>query len=106
VFAVRHTGRFADFGEGTVLIVVVEKIWRRITSNVHVGPSIVVEIGRQRSKPIAAGGFRDSRGLGYICECTVAIIVVKRVDAHFEPARPTHPVYPLPPPPFSLPRHS
>ena len=104
LFAVCNTGRFADFGKSTVVIVVVEKIWSRITSNVHVGPSIVVEIGRQRSKPIAAGGFGDSGGLRNIGECAVPVVVVKRVDAHFKAARSTHNVYSLPSAPLALAR--
>src|SRR5580704_10277612 len=104
LFVEGNTGHFAEFGESSVLIVVIEKIWRCVTSDIDIRPSVTVEISRQRGETITTGSPRDSGGSRDISECAVAVVVIKRVDAHFEAPRSAHNVYTFPRAPRSLAR--
>src|SRR5439155_1391125 len=47
--------------------------------NVNIGPAIVVIVGNARGKTISRLAIRNSRGLGYISEGPVAIVVIENV---------------------------
>src|SRR5258708_28007654 len=102
IFVESYTRCFADFCEGSVVIIVIKKICRCITGNINIRPAVVVEIRGQRREPITPRSLANSRVLRDIRKRAVTVIVVQRVSTHFESARPAHHIDPLPLAPRSL----
>src|SRR5450755_1118105 len=68
------------------MIVHEEQAGRGIARHKNVRPSVFVEVGSHYRHPVTLGCACDTRNIGYVCECAIAVISIKRVPAGWQSA--------------------
>src|SRR5579884_689394 len=87
VFAERDAALHALLRKCSVVIVAEEEAGCGIAGDVDIGPTVIIEIGRNDSQTVTGRRFADSGRGSNISECAVAVIVIKRVAAVGQTAR-------------------
>src|SRR2546423_502725 len=77
-----HPGDRSNLIELAVALIVVKKRVESIVGHEQIGPAVVVVVSRPHGE-ILALRIVDSRGLRYVCESAVAVVVVENVGSTF-----------------------
>src|SRR5438874_2171393 len=88
--AVGAPRQHCDVSKGSVTIVAEEHAGLRIDGNVNVGPSIVVEIVRDRRDGVARARLQNACLLADIGEGAIAVVVIKNVGIAWQSAWTAH----------------
>src|SRR5438132_1533141 len=81
-----HPGDRSNLIELAVALIVVKKRVESIVGHEQIGPAVVVVVSRPHGE-ILALRIVDSRGLRYVCESAVAVVVVENVGSTFVSGR-------------------
>ena len=104
VFVVGAAGLDGDVGERAVVVVAVEDTRGRVAGNVNIGPAVVIEVRRHRSKRVMARRLQDAGLLRHVGKRAVAVVVIQDVGRGGQAARPAIHRHALPVAVFSLAR--
>src|SRR5881628_3669945 len=84
-----RTRRKGNVLKGSVAVVVIKKVWRRIVCYIDVYQAIAVKIAGNHAQPIEPVWIRDTGLLCNVAKRTIAVVVIERIARALQSPGPT-----------------